>query len=171
MFVIDILDSVAPRTAANGKAVTLSGDPKLPTVTAGKDPKVKIPPGVDPPAELVEQLLQEGTGAKVEAGQTIIAEYVGVLWRDGKVFDSSWDAGRHPFAARIGTSNPQTGESGVIEGWVKALTGEKAGSRILIVVPPKLGYGKAGNTEAGIKGTDTLVFVIDILGVYGKAAS
>ncbi len=171
MFVIDILDSVAPRTAADGKVVALTADPKLPTVTAGKDPKVKIPPGVDPPADLVEQLLQQGTGAEVEAGQTIIAEYVGVNWRDGKVFDSSWDPGRHPFAARIATSDPQTGEPGVIEGWVKALTGEKVGSRILIVVPPKLGYGKDGNSEAGITATDTLVFVIDILGTYGKAAS
>jgi peptidylprolyl isomerase len=39
------------------------------------------------------------------------------------------------------------------------------------VVPPKYGYGAAGNVDAGIKGTDTLVFVIDILGVYGHATT
>lgn len=170
MFVIDIIDSVAPRTAATGKAVTLPADPALPTVTGGKEPKVTVPK-VDPPSGLVERLLQQGTGAKVEAGQTILAEYVGVLWETGKVFDSSWTAGRHPFAARVATSDPTTGQAGVIEGWVRALVGEKVGSRILLVVPPRLGYGNAGNEAAGIKGTDTLVFVIDILGVYGKASS
>ena len=30
-------------------------------------------------------------------------------------------------------------------------------------IPPELGYGEAGNEQAGITGTDTLVFMIDIL--------
>jgi peptidylprolyl isomerase len=34
------------------------------------------------------------------------------------------------------------------------------------VVPPADGYGKSGSSSAGIKGTDTLVFVVDILGTY-----
>lgn len=170
MFVIDILDSVAPGTMAAGKAVSLAPDPSLPTAAGGKSPKITVPKK-DPPTKLVERLLLEGSGAKVGKGQTILAQYVGVLWRDGKKFDSSWDPGRHPFAARIAESDPRTGESGVIKGWVQALVGEKVGSRILLVVPPNLGYGKAGNPEGGILGTDTLVFVIDILGVYGKAAA
>ncbi len=170
MFVIDVLDSVAPQTMAAGTAVTLAPDAALPTVTAGKNPKITVPK-VDPPRGLVERLLLQGSGAAIKPGQTILAQYVGVLWRDGKKFDSSWDAGRHPFAARVAESDPRTGESGVIKGWVEALVGEKVGSRVLLVVPPSLGYGKAGNPEGGIKGDDTLVFVIDILGVYGKAAS
>jgi peptidylprolyl isomerase len=32
-----------------------------------------------------------------------------------------------------------------------------------MVVPPDKGYGAGGQASAGIKGTDTLVFVIDIL--------
>ena len=46
---------------------------------------------------------------------------------------------------------------------VNALVGQKVGSRVLVVVPPAEGYGKDGNQQAGIKGTDTLVFVVDIL--------
>ena len=34
----------------------------------------------------------------------------------------------------------------------------------MLVIPPADGYGKTGNSRAGIKGTDTLVFVVDILG-------
>jgi peptidylprolyl isomerase len=169
MFVIDIVDSVAPLTAANGKALKVAIDPNLPTATAGKNPKIKVP-SVAPPTDLKDVLLQQGAGATVARGQTILAEYVGVLWRDGKPFDSSWDPGRHPFAARIALSDP-SGQSGVIEGWVKGLTGKKVGSRVLLVVPPKFGYGKSGNVDAGIKATDTLVFVIDILGVYGNATT
>ncbi|GAA0622722.1 FKBP-type peptidyl-prolyl cis-trans isomerase [Sporichthya brevicatena] len=170
MFVLDVLDSVAPGTMATGKPVSLAPDPALPTVTGDRNPRITVPKSAAP-ADLVERLLRQGSGAKIAEGETILAQYVGVLWRDGKVFDSSWEKGRHPFAARIAKSDPQTGESGVIEGWVKSLVGERVGSRILLVVPPKYGYGKAGNPEGGIKGTDTLVFVIDILGVYGKATT
>lgn len=170
MFVIDILDSVAPQTLVDGKPVAVAADPALPTVTGGKNPKVTIPK-VDPPTDLVERLLLQGTGPKIAEGETILAQYVGVNWRDGKRFDSSWDAGRHPFAVRVAARDPRTGADGVIEGWVRSLVGEKVGSRVLIVVPPKLGYGKAGNEDAGIRGTDTLVFVIDILGVYGNATT
>ena len=40
------------------------------------------------------------------------------------------------------------------------------GSRVLLVIPPDKGYGTAGNSGAGIKGTDTLVFVVDILAAF-----
>jgi len=34
---------------------------------------------------------------------------------------------------------------------------------VLLVIPPAEGYGTSGNSQAGISGTDTLVFVVDIL--------
>ncbi len=37
------------------------------------------------------------------------------------------------------------------------------GSRVILEIPPAKGYGKEGNEAAGIKGTDTLFFVVDIL--------
>ncbi len=64
-----------------------------------------------------------------------------------------------------------TGEPGVIKGWVDGLVGQRVGSRVLLVIPAKLGYGAAGSFAAGITGSDTLVFVIDILGVYGKRSA
>ena len=39
------------------------------------------------------------------------------------------------------------------------------GSRLLLVIPPADGYGEAGSPPK-IAGTDTLVFVIDILAAY-----
>jgi peptidylprolyl isomerase len=170
MFVIDIVDAVAPGTAAKGKPVPVASNPSLPTVSAGKSPTIKVP-AADPPKDLKKVLLQQGGGEKLEDGQTVVVQYVGVIWKGGKQFDSSWKKGRHPFAARLVVTDPDTGTQGIIEGWVKGLVGERVGSRILLVVPPKLGYGASGNEDAGISGTDTLVFVIDILGVYGHATT
>ena len=58
------------------------------------------------------------------------------------------------------------GKGSVIAGWDEGLVGQTVGSQVLLVVPPDKGYGAAGNTDAGIKGTDTLVFVVDILDAY-----
>jgi peptidylprolyl isomerase len=78
------------------------------------------------------------------------------VWNSGKQFDSSWDRGQ-PAQFAIGTGN-------VIAGWDTGLVGQTVGSQVLLVVPPDQGYGKDGNPQAGIKGTDTLVFVVDLLG-------
>jgi peptidylprolyl isomerase len=34
---------------------------------------------------------------------------------------------------------------------------------VLLVIPPEKGYGADGNAQAGISGTDTLIFVVDLL--------
>jgi len=56
----------------------------------------------------------------------------------------------------------------VIPGWDTGLAGQTVGSRVMLVIPPKDGYGKAGASQAGINGTDTLVYVVDILGAFQK---
>ena len=47
----------------------------------------------------------------------------------------------------------------------EGLVGVPRGSRVLVIAPPEFGYGEGGNPQAGIGGTDTLAFVVDILGV------
>ena len=80
-----------------------------------------------------------------------------------QVFDASWRHGTsgQPYGFTIGTSPSQ-----VIVGWDKGLVGQTVGSRVLLVIPPADGYGKTGSPQAGIKGTDDLVFVVDILGTF-----
>jgi len=84
------------------------------------------------------------------------------------VFDASWKHGTtgQPFGFTIGASPSQ-----VIMGWDRGLAGQTVGSRILLVVPPADGYGKTGSPQAGIKGTDTLVFVVDILGTFNGSST
>jgi FKBP-type peptidyl-prolyl cis-trans isomerase len=150
---------------AFGKTATVQGtqqqiDPKLPQVTpgaAGQAPTIKIPSGKAPDSLQAKTLIQ-GTGKAVAKGQTLIAQYDGVLWRTGKEFDSSFKHGA-PATFQIGVGQ-------VVPAWDKTLVGQKIGSRVLLVVPPKEGYGPKGSPEAGIKGTDTMVFVVDVLGAF-----
>jgi len=44
--------------------------------------------------------------------------------------------------------------------------GKSVGDRVLVTIPPKDGYGSQGAQQVGIKGTDSLVFVIDIKDAY-----
>jgi peptidylprolyl isomerase len=156
LFLVDVKGVRTPLTRATGDTVTPPAG--LPTVvldSAGK-PTITVPAsGVGAPTGLVVQPLVVGTGPVVTSGQTITVHYTGVIWGSGKQFDSSWDRGTS-IDFSIGTGS-------VIKGWDEALVGQTVGSQLLVVVPPGKGYGTAGNTSAGITGTDTLVFVVDIL--------
>ena len=111
----------------------------------------------EPIDQLRKAVLLKGKGAKVKKGQTIAVRYLGQTFGGKKPFDENYSAPA-PTAFGIGTG-------AVIKAWDQALVGATVGTRMVIEVPPALGYGEAGNEQAGIKGTDTLVFVIDVLGV------
>jgi peptidylprolyl isomerase len=130
----------------------------LPTVSAkaGSAPTLTFPKS-SPPTALVAKTLIKGSGPKVVKGEYVIAQYVGYIWRTKKVFGSSWSSGS-PFGFVIGASPEQ-----VIPGWDKSLEGQTVGSRVMLSIPPADGYGKTGASQAGITGTDTLVFVVDII--------
>jgi len=164
VFVIDVLKSYADTASALGTTES-SGGGSLPTVTAhtGSAPTITIP-SKNPPGSLVTTTLIKGSGPKVVKGQYVIAQYTGYIWRTKKVFDSSWSSGS-PFGFVIGASPEQ-----VITGWDTGLAGQTVGSRVMLVIPPKDGYGTTGASQAGITGTDTLVFVVDIIDAFKPAA-
>jgi peptidylprolyl isomerase len=161
VWVLDILQQYSPGAAATGAHVS-NGGGSLPTVTAktGQAPVVSVPKK-SPPAKLSVTVLNRGTGPKLATGDTVVTQYEGVIWRTGKVFSSSWPSASQqqtvPFSFELG--------QGVVPGFSQGLTGVPVGSRVMMVIPPSLGYGKAGQASAGIKGTDSLVFVVDVLGV------
>ena len=166
VFVVDMIKDYAATDSASGAAVS-SGGGSLPTVTAttGKAPTVKIPTS-SPPSSLVVKTLIKGSGPALAKGEYVVTQYVGLNWRTRAVFDSSWSRGA-PLGFQLDASPEQ-----IIPGWDKGLVGVPVGSRVLLVIPPKDGYGSAGQSSVGIKGTDTLVFVVDILdAVKGSGAS
>jgi FKBP-type peptidyl-prolyl cis-trans isomerase len=163
VFVIDVLKSYSDTASATGTQES-SGGGTLPTVSAktGTAPTLTFPSS-SPPSALVTRTLVKGSGPKVAKGEYVIAQYTGYIWRTKKVFGSSWSSGS-PFGFVIGASPEQ-----VIPGWDKGLEGQTVGSRVMLSIPPAEGYGKSGASQAGIKGTDTLVFVVDIIDVLKQS--
>jgi len=158
VFVIDVLKTSAPVKVLK-KADGAPQDAKagFPTVTLASsgEPTITMPKA-DPPKDLQIEVLKKGTGSVVKDGATVTVHYVGAIWATGKVFDSSWTRG-----------TPATfSTSGVVSGFGKAMIGQTVGSQVVAVIPPSEGYGSEGDGSGTIKGTDTMVFVIDILAVH-----
>jgi peptidylprolyl isomerase len=156
-----VLDVVAGYSADADTTGTMGPqtDASLPKVVGepgSGNPTVTIPAGVKPPTGLVANVLIPGTGQTVAKGQTLLMQYSGVDWNTGKTFDSSFSR-KTAFTTAIG-------EGAVIPGWDQGLVGKHVGDRVLLVIPPALGYGpQGGQSSAGIGATDTLVFVVDIV--------
>jgi peptidylprolyl isomerase len=128
--------------------------PKPPSPLS-KEPVVLVPKGA-PPKDLVVKDLIKGTGKTATVGSTITVNYVGVLYKGGSQFDSSWK--RHQ------TFSTALTNGSVISGWVKGIAGMKVGGRRELIIPPALGYGKAGSPPT-IPANSTLIFVVDLLAV------
>jgi peptidylprolyl isomerase len=117
-------------------------------------PEVVVPEG-EPPADLQIEDLVVGDGAEAQPGQQVSVHYVGVAWSTQQQFDASWDRGQ-AFEFGLGASQ-------VIEGWDRGVAGMKVGGRRRLIIPPDLGYGPRG-AGGVIKGGETLIFVVDLLG-------
>ena len=167
VFVMDLLQKYSSGTVSASGSQVSSGGGSLPSVSAsaGTAPKVTIPKGVTAPTTLVAKTLIKGSGAVVTKGEDVVVQYVGYNWRTGKLFDSSWQRSL-PYSFKIGATPSQ-----VIPGWDTGLVGQTVGSRVLLVIPPSDAYGSAGQSQAGIKGTDTLVFVVDIISAVSPGAA
>ncbi len=118
-------------------------------------PEVDFPYG-DPPDDLQVVDIIVGSGPEAGPGDEVHVHYVGVAYSTGEEFDASYNRGE-PLSFRLGAGR-------VIAGWDAGVAGMKVGGRRRITIPPKLGYGKAG-AGGVIKGGETLVFVVDLLGV------
>jgi peptidylprolyl isomerase len=124
-------------------------DPALqtkPKVTAGKGDvrELKVTPVI------------KGKGPVVKAGQQLAVNYVGVTYKDGKEFDSSWKGGQ-PAQFPVGVGQ-------LIKGWDEGLVGVPVGSRVQLDIPADKAYGE--QTTDGRPAGD-LRFVVDILQAQG----
>ena len=119
----------------------------------GEKPKIESPGGA-PPTELVTKDIEKGKGAEAKSGDNVSVQYVGALYKDGTVFDNSWDRGE-PFQFGLGQQQ-------VIPGWDQGVAGMKVGGRRLLVIPPDLGYGAQGTPDGTIPPDSTLIFVVDL---------
>ncbi len=112
--------------------------------------QIAEPGVVSLPNGLLAQVLHHGDGDVPAADDWVRVHYSG--WRiDGRLFDSSW---RRDEPATLPLER-------AIPGWRQALQVMPVGSRLRLVLPPELAYGRAG---AGVIGPEeTLVFELELL--------
>jgi FKBP-type peptidyl-prolyl cis-trans isomerase len=128
------------------------------TPTAGerdlsKKPKIPKSSG-PPPKQLKVEDLIVGNGPAAKNGDKLSVQYVGVLYDNGKQFDSSWDRGKKPLDVTLGAGQ-------VISGWEQGLLGMKVGGRRKLTIPPDQAYGAQGQPPS-IPGNATLIFEVDL---------
>ena len=129
--------------------VTVSGE-------LGEAPEFEI---AEPPFSIettTNEVLIEGDGDIVQAGDQAVLQYLGVNGRTGEEFDSTWSGGGEPVTFPLE-------QGGLIQGFLDGLVGQTYGSRVAVAIPPADGYGEAGNPQIGVEGDDTLVFVVDLI--------
>jgi FKBP-type peptidyl-prolyl cis-trans isomerase len=160
-------ESAADKSAAKAESEAKNQKP-VPEAKAPASPKVDPTPGeadinTKPtvpkgsgaaPTALKAETLIAGNGAEIKSGQQATVNYVGVLYKTGKEFDTSW--GGQP--AQFPLTN-------VIEGWQSGLPGMKVGGRRLLVIPAEQAYGDSPPSGSGIEAGEALVFVVDLVSV------
>ena len=154
MFVVDVQATFNAKSSAKGTDVAQKDAalPKVGTNTDGAAPSIDVPKK-PAPTKLVADYIIEGDGPVVGAQDSVLVQYKGVFWDSGKEFDSTYSRG----------ALTSFGLQQVVKGWGQGLTGKKVGSRVLIVIPPNLGYGDKPPAGSGIKKDSVLVFSVDIL--------
>ena len=143
--------SAASSPGANTSVTASGAFDKTPTVTI---PKSK------PGNSLTVRTLIQGSGTTLTKSEALAANFVLYFWQGTS---SSLKANTYG-------SSPTVIGGTMLPGLESALIGKKVGSRILAVIPPSQGYGTSGNSQLGITGSTTLVFVIDVLKAYSDTA-
>jgi peptidylprolyl isomerase len=149
-------DEALASKSATTSSTSTSTTAAAKTPTSGplsKEPHV-TPPSGPPPTKLVTKEIIAGTGTEAKTGSAVAVNYVGALYKTGKVFDASWKR-NEPFTFTLGKSQ-------VIPGWEQGVVGMKVGGRRELIIPAALGYGAKGSPPS-IPPNETLVFIVDLL--------
>ena len=102
--------------------------------------------------------LSEGSGPVVRASDYVLFDVAAKVWAgDRLVLDTFTN--HQPQGLPLPAGLPA---------W-RHLAGQRVGSRVLEVVPPRDGFGRRGDASVNVTGTDTLVFVFDILAAVPAA--
>jgi FKBP-type peptidyl-prolyl cis-trans isomerase len=143
VIVVDVQEPLKPaKWTENVPDVKFGADGKAPTVTL---------PDTPPPAEYEMKVLEKGDGDVVKSGDNVTLHYQGTSWDTREVFDQSY-----------GGDPAQFTTDAVIQGFGAALVGQKAGTKLIVNIPPQYAYGAQKSDQAPLGG-QTLVFVVEIL--------
>ncbi|WP_157436583.1 FKBP-type peptidyl-prolyl cis-trans isomerase [Actinospica robiniae] len=161
-----LLAALAALGLAAGAAACGAGSAQavLPAVSGavGEQAAITIPAHQSPPTRVESTVLVQGGGSPLAAGDAVVVDYTLMDWTGGKLIGSTYGTGGSPDK----TQEFVLGATSALGSWNQALPGVKVGSRVEVVTPPDGAFGTGGATAYGIKGTDDLVYVLDIVGGY-----
>ena len=132
-----------------GAAITKTSAAKRKTMTEQKSAAITTASG------LIYQITEHGAGAQVKAGDTVVANYTGLL-TNGFKFDSSLDRGA--------TFEFPVGAGRVIKGWDEGFQHLRVGDKAILTIPASIGYGERGAGGVIPPGA-TLIFIVEVVGV------
>ena len=132
--------------------------PQIETTTFDPSLGVNLESSIQTELGVYYRDLVVGGGAIVpvsDTGDTVVVRYTGYL-RNAVEFDSNEDPGDPLFQYVVGTA----GTMRAITGFDDGVRGMREGGRRQIIIPPHLGYGRAGTT--GIPPYSILVFEVSV---------
>lgn len=100
--------------------------------------------------DLERTVVTKGSGAETKAGdevETLVTAYTG---------SEAKSLGSTPLTLTVA-------DKSLIDAFSAAIECVPFGSRVVVTVPASQMYGPDGNAQAGIKGTDTVVLVVDVI--------
>lgn len=153
VFVVDLVSTI-PQGPEGGNRKPATWAPAI-VEKDGLPTALDFAGAPDPSGSFQRTTLIQGNGPVTKKGDHLYVNYLGQVYGGDQPFDESFSRGA-PFDFDLGAG-------GVVKGWDEGLVGVKVGSRVILQVPPDMGYGEAGQPSVGIKGTDTMYFIVDVL--------
>lgn len=152
--------SSRPRTGSR-KAALPNPRPPAPVRPAIQPPPepvyiVKDKNVVTTPTGLRYVDLVTGAGMSPKRGQTAVVHFVGRLANE-TVFEDS-HKGKNPLECMLGAGR-------FLRGWEEGISSMKVGGKRKLIIPPRLGYGRAGNKKKGIPPNSYVIFEVELLAV------
>ncbi len=146
--------TVDPASSESPDSDVVVSSEGMPTVQFSDDgvPVFSFPKSSAPDTMQVS-VLEEGSGRELGPEDFILVNYVGEVWGADKPFDSSYKNAQPASFSLLK----------LVSGWRHTLSGRHVGDKVIISLPPEFGYGANGQATAGIDGSDTIVFYIEII--------
>ena len=155
VFVVDLVADFTPNASATGTAVKhlpTSGLPKI-TNIPGKQPKIVSTAGVKAPTKPVSTLLVTGRGPKIDTTKTLVLQLVETDLATGKKTQATWG------------HTPETVAAQSVLSVATKLTGQRIGSRVLVLLPQTAAQ-PATATQAAQPAAPASALIVDVVGQY-----
>lgn len=165
VLIVDVVRSFLGR-ADGVPQLAENGMPAIALAPSGQ-PGVTIP-NSEAPTETRAATTILGDGATVKADDAIVIHSTELVWATSAIVDSTWLWNDQPAVPKtvVATADRTGAGAGVLPALAKALVGAKVGSQLVVVIPPgDDSFDDTATLPSGVTATDTLVYVVDVLGI------